>query len=56
MFTSNIYKYGSIESVKKAIEFTKNKIRNNPLNVSYKDIKHLEQLFIILNDKKGGTK
>jgi hypothetical protein len=51
MYNANIYRYGKLENLIKAINYWKNKINNNPLNVDYKHVKHLEQLNIIYNER-----
>jgi len=51
MFNANIYKYGKIENLVKAIEYWKKKINQNVLCVNPKHITHLEQLIIIYNER-----
>ena len=54
MYNANIYRYGKLSNLIKAIKYWKDKINNNPLNVNYKHVKHLEQLNIILNHRTKG--
>lgn len=51
MYNANIYRYGKIENLVKAINYWKNKINQNVLYVNYKHVRHLEQLNIIYNER-----
>ena len=52
MYNAYVYRYGEISNLIKAIKYWKNKINSNVLNVNHKHVKHLEQLNIILNERR----